>query len=123
MKYTYEINSKNQTIDVITTGDIITEEAVAMGLKIKLKAKELKYKIVFDNRLSKNRISIGEAYYWFSAHFDNIDSELRCIPTAYIANKEDWDFYSFFECTCYNKGIPIRAFQEENAAMKWLESL
>ncbi len=123
MKYTYEINSKNQTIDVITTGEIITEEAVAMGLKIMLKAKELKYKMVFDNRLSKNRISIGEAYCWFSTHFDNIDTELRYIPTAYIANNEDWDFYSFLECTCYNKGIPIRAFQEENAAMKWLESL
>lgn len=121
--YTYEINSKNQTIDVITIGDLITEEAVEMGLKIMLKAKELKYKILFDNRLSINRISIGEAYYWFSTHFDNIDRELRCIPTAYIANKEDWDFYSFFECTCNNKGIPIRAFQEENAAMKWLESL
>lgn len=123
MKYTYEINSKNQTIVVITTGDIITEEAVAMGLKIKLKAKEQKYKILFDNRLSKNRISITKAYWWFSSHFDNIDTEIRHIPTAYIANKEDWDFYSFFECTCYNKGIPIRAFQEENAAMKWLESL
>jgi hypothetical protein len=123
MKYTFEINSKNQTIDVITTGEIITEEAVAMGLKIMLKAKELKYKMVFDNRLSKNRISIGEAYCWFSTHFDYIDTELRHIPTAYIANKEDWDFYSFLECTCFNKGIPIRAFQEENAAMKWLESL
>jgi hypothetical protein len=123
MKFTYEINSKNQTIYVLTTGDIITEEAVAMGLKIKLKAKELKYKIVFDNRLSKNRISFGEAYYWFSTHFDNIDTELKFIPTAYIANKEDWDFYCFFECTCFNKGIQIRAFQEENAAMKWLESL
>jgi len=123
MKHTYEINSENQTIIVTTIGDLITKEVVAMGLKIMLKAKELKYKIVFDNRLSKNRISIGEAYCWFSTHFDNIDTELRCIPTAYIASKEDWDFYSFFECTCYNKGIPIRAFQEENAAMKWLESL
>ena len=123
MKYTYEINSKNQTIDVITIGDLITEEAVAMGLKIMLKAKELKYKIVFDNRLSKNRISIIEAYCWFSTHFDNIDTKLKCIPTAYIVNKEDWDFYSFFECTCNNKGIVLKVFQDENAVSEWFDSL
>lgn len=101
----------------------MTKEVVEMGLKIMLKAKELKYKIVFDNRLSKNRISIGEAYYWFSSHFDTIDAEFRHIPTAYVANIEDWDFYSFFECTCNNKGIPIRAFHGKDAAVKWLESL
>lgn len=123
MDYTYEINSKNRTINVITMGDLITEEAVAMGLEVLLKAKKLKYKIVFDNRLSKNRISIGEAYCWFSTHFDKVDTELRFIPTAYIANNKDWDFYSFFECTCSNKGIPIKVFQGEDAAMKWLGAL
>lgn len=123
MNYTCEINQKNQTIEVVTIGDLITEEVVTMGLKIMLKAKELKYKIVFDNRLSKNKITVGEAYYWFSSHFDTIDTDLKHIPTAYIANKEDWDFYSFLECTCKNKGIPTRTFQEENAAKKWLENL
>jgi uncharacterized protein (UPF0218 family) len=63
MKYTYEIYSKNQLIYVVTMGDLITEEVVAMGLKIMLKAKELKYKILFDNRLSRNRITTVEAYY------------------------------------------------------------
>jgi hypothetical protein len=123
MEYTYEINSRYQTISVITIGDLITEKAVKMGLEVLSIAKKLKFKIVFDNRLSKNKISVGEAYNWFSRHFDNIDSEFRYIPTAYIANKEDWDFYSFFECTCNNKGIPIKAFRDENAAMKWIESL
>jgi hypothetical protein len=123
MEYTYEICSKSRTIKVITFGSLITEEVVAMGLDIMFKAKELRYKIVFDNRLSENRISMAEAYYWFSTHFDNIDAKLRYIPTAYIANKEDWDFYSFFECTSNNKGIRIRAFQEESAAIKWIESL
>ena len=123
MKYTYEIYSKNQLIYVVTMGDLITEEVVAMGMKIMLKAKELKYKILFDNRLSRNRITTVEAYYWFSTHFDKIDPELRHIPSAYISNKLDWDFYSFFECTCNNKGIRIRAFQEENAAMEWPKSL
>jgi hypothetical protein len=123
MEYTYEICSKSRTIKVITFGSLITEEVVAMGLDIMFKAKELKYKIVFDNRLSENRISMAEAYYWFPTHFDKIDIELRCIPTAYIANIKDWDFYTFFECTCNNKGIRLRAFREENAALKWIESL
>lgn len=109
MKYSYEINSATQTINVITIGNLRSKEVAAMELEIRMKAKELKYKIIFDHRLSKNRISIGEAYYWFSTHFDNIDSGLRKIPTVYIANKTDWDFYSFFECTSKNKGIPIKS--------------
>jgi len=123
MNYTFEINSENKTIHVITIGDLITKEVAAMGLDILMKAKMLKYNILYDHRQSKNRISITEAYYWYSTHYDNIDNKFRCIPTAYITNIEDWDFYSFFECTCKNKGIPLRVFQEESAAVKWLESL
>jgi len=123
MKYTYEINTVNQTIKVCTIGELITKEVAAMGLEILLKAKELKYRVIFDHRFSKNRISIVEAYYWFSTHYDHIDNELRYIPTAYIANKEDWDFYSFFECTCNNKGIVLKVFQDENAVSEWFDSL
>jgi len=123
MKYTYEINSEKHTIEVTTIGDLMTTEVAAMALEIMTKAKTLKYKIVFDYRQSKNRISIGAAYSWFSTHFDNIDKELKYIPTAYIASMEDWSFYSFFELASNNKGICIRVFQEKNAAMKWLESL
>lgn len=122
MKYTYEINSENQTIIVTTIGDLITKEVIAMGLQIMMKAKEMKCKIVYDHRLSKNRISIAEAYNWFSTYYDNIDCEFRKIPTAYLVNKDDWEFYSFFECTSNNKGIPIKAFQVVNDCLKWVEN-
>jgi hypothetical protein len=122
MKYTYEINSENKTIVVITTGDLKTKELASMGLTILLKAKELKYKIIFDHRLSRNRISITEAYYWFGTHYDSIDSKIKFIPSAYIANKEDMDFYSFFATTSNNKGIPIKIFLDEKPALEWLES-
>ena len=123
MTYTYEINSATKTIIVINVGELIANEVAAMGLEILLKAKEFKYKVIFDHRLSKNSISITEAFYWFSDHYDYIDKGLRFIPTAYIVNKEDWDFYSFFECTCNNKGIPIKVFQDENALSEWSNSM
>jgi hypothetical protein len=122
MNYTFRIDSENKMILVKTVGDLITNEVVAMGLEIMLKAKMLKYNILYDYRLSNNRISITEAYHWHSTHFDNIDKVLKRIPTAYIANREDWNFYLFFECTCHNKGIPIRAFLEECEAVKWLNT-
>lgn len=122
MKYTYIINSESKTIAVITIGNLEPKEVAAMELKMRLNAKDQKYKIIFDYRLSKNRISIIEAYSWFSIYYENINRELKYIPSAYLVNKEDWDFYSFFECTSINKGIPIKVFQEENAVLKWLES-
>jgi hypothetical protein len=123
MNYTFEINSENKMIRVVTTGDLIKESVASMGLEIMLKAKMLKYNILFDYRLSKNRISIVDAYRWYSDYYDNIDINFRFIPIAYIANDEDWTFYSFFECTCNNNLIPVRVFQEESAALKWIESL
>jgi len=123
MQYEYIINNENKTINVLTIGNLEAGELAAMGLEIMMKAKELKYKIIFDFRLSKNKVSIGEAYFWFSMHYDKIDIEFRHIPTVYIVNKDDWDFYSFFECTCINRGIPIKVFLDENGVLKWLERI
>lgn len=122
MTYTYEINSKNHTITVKTLGELISNEVVAMGLEILSKAKKLGFRVIFDHRMSKNRVSIAEAYSWYSAHYDCIDIEFRRISIAYIANNEDWDFFTFFECTCNNKGIPIKVFQNENAVSEWFKT-
>ncbi len=123
MRYTYDLNSEKQTIVVQTRGDLFKNEVIAMGLEILLKAKELKYKVFFDHRLSKNKISITDAYFWFSDNYDYIDTNLKLIPTAYIANQEDWEFFSFFECTSHNKGIPVKAFKEESAAWEWFNNI
>lgn len=123
MNYTVEINSENKIIRVITYGDLIMESVASMGLEILMKAKKMRYNILYDHRLSKNKISIVDAYYLYSNHYNTVDSHFKLIPIAYIANNEDWAFYSFFECTCNNNGIPIKVFQEESAAMKWVKSL
>lgn len=54
MEFTFEIIDHNKTIVVVTTGDLEAKEVVDMDLKIRLIAKVLKYKILFDCRLSKN---------------------------------------------------------------------
>ena len=120
MDYTYEINSDNKTIVVITTGDLETKEFAEMGLKILLKAKELKYKIIFDFRFSKNKILLAEAYFWFSTHYDHVDRQLKYIQSAYLTNEVDHYFYSFFELTSNNKGIPMKLFLDEAPALEWL---
>ena len=122
MEFTFEIVNYNKTIVVITIGDLETKGVAEMDLKIRLIAKELIYKILFDCRLSKNRISITEAYCWFSTHYDKTHTELKWIRTAYLANKEDWEYYSFSETTSYNRGIPIKAFLDENEVLKWIEN-
>jgi len=122
MEFTYEIINCNKTIIVITTGDLQTTGVVEMELKIRLIAEKLNYKILFDCRLSKNRISITEAYSWFSTHYSGIHNELKWIRTAYLVNKEDWEYYSFFETTSNNRGIPIKAFLDENDILKWVDN-
>jgi hypothetical protein len=122
MNYTYEINSENKTIVVKANENLISKEVATMELEILLKAKKLDYKVIFDHRYLKNRISIGEAYFWYSTKYEYVDNELMCIPTAYIANKDDLDFYSFYESACNEKGIHIKLFHDENALSEWLNS-
>ena len=50
MKYTYEINSDTKTINVTTIGDLRTTDMATMELEIRMKAKEMKYKIIYDHR-------------------------------------------------------------------------
>ncbi|MEI7504413.1 MAG: hypothetical protein WCJ61_14130 [Paludibacter sp.] len=107
---------------MIAIGDLEPNEVAELELKIRLMAMDLNYKIIFDYRLSKNKISITDAYYWVSTHFDTVDTKLKLIKSAYLVNKDDWEFYSFFETTSNNHGMQIKVFQEEDTLLNWLEN-
>ena len=122
MNYTYTIVPKSKTITLITKGELNPNEVAELELKIRLIANDLKYKIIFDFRLSKIKISVSEAFYWMSNHFDNVETKFKQMKSAYLVNKEDWEFYTFFEYTNTNNGFPIKAFREEALISSWLES-
>ncbi|MEI8087270.1 MAG: hypothetical protein WCG93_13760 [Paludibacter sp.] len=120
MTYITEINENNKLLIVRTTGDLRTKELSEMGVLMRLQAHDFNYKLIFDYRLSKNYISITEAYYWFSDYYDSVDLKLRQIRAAIISNENDMDFFSFLETTCTNNNIPIKIFLDEEMALKWL---
>lgn len=120
MEYTYEILSDCKIIKVKVIGDLVAKETAALGKIIRLKAKEMNYKILFNLTEAHNKISIFEAYFWFADHYDNIDTKLRYIPTAYLTNEKDKSFFKFFETTCLNKSIRVKMFMEKEEAFKWL---
>lgn len=120
MHYTHRINHINKIITVRTTGDLTTNELAAMGILMRLKARNLNYKILFDYSLSKNYISITEAYYWFSDHYDPIDKTLRYVTAAIVYNLKDESFFNFLETTCSNAGIKIKVFIDKKNALEWI---
>lgn len=122
MTYTSEIIDKDKVLIVRTKGDLRTKELSEMCLKMRVQARDLNCKLIFDYSLSKNYISITEAYYWFSDYYDVLDIKLRQIQTAIITNEIDKDFFSFVETTCTNNCIPIKIFLEEAMALKWITS-
>ena len=94
LKHNYKINTEIQTIVVTLNGDLVISDMVSLGVEILQKAKELKYKVVFDCRQSRVKISMGDAYFLYVDHYDHIDIGFRNVPISYIVNKEDWSFYS-----------------------------
>ena len=115
------MNSNNKIIIVQTTGDLFKSEMAEMDKCIRTKANELKYKILFDFRLSKSRISIADAYFWFTDFYKDDERILISIPTAHLSSVEDEDFFRFFETTTNNSGIPIKMFMENKQAFEWLK--
>lgn len=122
MEYIYEIISSSKIIEVKVSGDLVVKETVLMGKTIRIKAKELNYKILFDFTQTRNKIPIAEAYFWFTDYYDKIDIKLRYIPTVHLSNEEDKPFFCFFETTCYNKCIKVKMFTEKGEALEWLKS-
>ena len=123
MNYNYTLNEISKIITVRTTGHLKTTELAEMCVLIRKKAIDLNYKVIFDYSLSKNFISITEAYYWFSDYYDVVDLKLRQIPAAVITSKEDIDFFQFLETTCSNEGITLKVFLEELPAVQWLDQI
>jgi hypothetical protein len=123
MEYTFEIINDDKIIKVKVFGELTPKETALMGKNIRIKAKELNYKILFDLTEADNKVSISEAYFWFADHYDEIDIKLRYIPTAHITHERDKSFFRFFETTCYNKNIRVRMFMEHKEALEWLKLL
>lgn len=123
MNYNIKVNYHKKVIHVVTTGDLILRHFVDVGVEIFLQARELGCVVLYDTRLSKNKISITDAYYLYSSYYDKADPGFRRIPVAYVVAVEDRNFYTFLECTCLLNGITIKIFHEENDVVKWLECL
>ena len=122
MKYIYDIINSSKIVEVRVSGDLDIRGAALMGRTIRIKAKELNYKILFDFTQTRNKIPIAEAYFWFADYYDEVDIKLRHIPTAHLSNEEDKPFFSFFETTCYNKCIKVKMFTKKEKAFEWLKS-
>ena len=124
LEYSYEIIDEYKIIKVTVLGNLTTQEAAIMGIMVRVKANEMGYKLFFDyTLLSSIKIAIGDAYFWFSDHYDTINTKLRHIPTALLVNEKDKSSFDFFENTCYNKGIRIRIFRENKNALEWLNQI
>jgi hypothetical protein len=124
MEYTYEFIDEHKIIKVTVWGVLTTHETALMGIIVRVKAYEIGYKLLFDySRLTTIQISSSAAYFWFPDHYDNINIKLRYIPTAMLISKINYSAFTFFENTCYNKGIRIKIFRENKSALEWLNQI
>jgi hypothetical protein len=123
MKYTIEIYSDIKILNVRLFGELYTREVALMDREIRLKAREMNCKIVFDFRETRNYISITDAYYWFDARYNKAFFNFMHVPVVYITNERDESFFYFFEITSKNKGAALKICKDEISAFQWLEKL
>ena len=124
MEYTCEIIDEHKIIKVTVWGVLKTHETALMGIIVRVKAFEIGYKLLFDyTQLTSIQISSGAAYFWFPDHYDKINIKLRYIPTAILINEINYSAFIFFENTCYNKGIKLKVFEENQKALEWLKQV
>ena len=120
MDCTYRIDTINKIILVTVVGELNATDFHKLGLDIYRIALKRNSKVVFDFAGANIKISVGEAYFWFSEHLDNVNVQFRNVPTAHIASDKNWSFLHFVETTWTNRGVNIKLFKEEEPAIKWL---
>ena len=109
-------------IHVRVNGELHAEETAAMRLKILTKALKHIYKIILDFKETTNYVSIIKGHTWFNDYYDKINIILRFIPTVHLTNKENEKFFYFVETSWSNRGIRIKAMDDLEATIKYLDS-
>jgi len=122
LRYTEEIDESKRIIIVNVCGDVHSEDLASVGSKIRVRAYEINYRILFDFRKAKIHISLPETYEWIPDYYDRIDRHLKFVRTAHLANEEDDIFFRFLEDTFRNRGSDLRMFRDVRSAVEWLES-
>ena len=122
MKYVEEIIDDKNIIHVRVKGELHAKETAEMGSKIRTKALKHGYKIILDFKETTNYVSIIEGHTWFNDYYDKINIKLRFIPTVHLTNKANEKFFYFIETSWRNRGIRIKAMDDLEAAIKYLES-
>jgi len=120
MTYSYKINNTTKAIIVDINGEMYPTDFAKLDVEVCTLALNLNYKIIFNFKKAIVRICLGEAYFWFSNHLDNINLQFRFIPTAHIANDSNESFFHFVETTWSNQGVKIKMFKNEDEALNWL---
>ena len=123
MNCSYRIDKINRIILVTVVGELNAASFENLCSNIYKNALKQRSKVIFDFTETNIAISVGEAYYWFTEHMDNIDIRFRRIPIAYIASNKNWSFLEFAETTWSNSGVIVKVFKNEKLAIKWLISI
>ena len=123
MEVQYEYDDKQKIIFIRVSGEMTMESIASISNEIRLKAKEMNYKLLYDFRKSTYKKAIIDAYKFFEENFDEKEIEVNYIPTANIVNVEDQDFFQFVETTLTNRGARLKYFTDEKKGIDWLLSL
>lgn len=123
MEYTYEVHPDLKVLSVRLSGMLYKKDVALIDHEIRLKARELNYKIVLDFRDTSNYMSFGDAYFWFGTNSNNMSMDLIYIPVVHVTNEQDEYFFNFLEITSNNKGARIKTCRDQTSAFQWLEKL
>ena len=121
-KFTVVVDNKRHIVRVTHVGDLDISMAKKMVSEARTQAHKLGYNLLYDFRESFIRVSTVEMYFLPRGHELLATPEARDIKSANIIPLKDKQVdCRFFEVTAQNAGLNLRAFKNEEDALKWLE--
>ena len=121
-KFTVVVDNERHIVRVTHKGDLDISMAKTMVSEARTKAYNLGYNLLYDFRKSFIKVSTIEMYCLPREHDLLNIPEAKNIKSANIIplkdKKVDWRFY---ETTAINAGLNLRAFNNEQDALNWLE--
>ena len=125
MKYDFHLDNELRLICCTLEGELDIEESIRLSKRLREKADELGFKVLYDARKlqePKSAMPVHDFTAKLSSVLESIVNR-KNVMVAFLYESGNYDdFWQFYGDVAADRGLRIRIFVEKKEAIKWLSN-
>jgi hypothetical protein len=124
MKHDFHLDNEIRSICCTLEGELDIEQSIRISKRLREKAVELGFNVLYDARKLQEPRSIMPVYDLTAKLSSIIDATVhRKVKVAFLYKSGDYDeFWQFYENAALSRGLIIKVFVCKEETIKWLSN-